>query len=129
MKKNRAHVRMFQPRFAEAVRDGSKRQTIRPRSMRPPRRGELLHLRMWQGAAYRSKQLRLRDNQTCRGCRPVVITAEGICFDPGTNHEVFRHGTHLDGFARSDGFASWLEMKAWFEGRYTLPFEGDLILW
>lgn len=128
--KSRTHNRTFEPRFAELVRAGIKRQTIRPRGKEPPRPGDTLNLRQWTGQAYRSRQRTLRDGQRCRSVTPVLITEHGLTFDPGTNHErTLGTGPLLEAFARADGFTAWPELRAWFEGRYTLPFEGHLITW
>lgn len=52
-------VLLFQPRFANLVAAGTKRQTIRPTRKIPIVRGDDLSLRQWQGLPYRSKQVEL----------------------------------------------------------------------
>jgi hypothetical protein len=52
-------VYMFQDRFSELVRDGSKRQTIR-KGLPRCKPGDTMSLRRWTGKPYRSKQEELR---------------------------------------------------------------------
>ena len=51
----------FQERFKKIVEAGKKRQTIRPASLfrEKLKVGDLVYLRSWIGAAYRSKQEKL----------------------------------------------------------------------
>ena len=52
---------------------------------------------------------------------------------------ITENGVKLDGvalsaaevkvFARQDGFAEPLQMRAWFRDHYGLPFTGQLIAW
>ena len=57
--KPRRFVKMFKPRFAELIRSGAKRQTIRPTPKVLPEAGDIIDCRQWSGLPYRSKQIRL----------------------------------------------------------------------
>jgi hypothetical protein len=111
-------VILFQDRFAEMVRRGNKRQTIR-KSARC-KLGDVLSLRKWSGKPYRSKQEVMRE---------AVVA---IVYDV----EIDAHGIALDGapisrtlVAICDGFANWPEMREWFHATHGLPFTGHLICW
>lgn len=49
-------VLMFKEQFAEAVKSGTKLQTIRPPRKRPINVNDVLSLRKWTGRPYASKQ-------------------------------------------------------------------------
>lgn len=109
---------MFQERFAPLVGAGRKLQTIR--KVARCRKGDLLSLRCWSGKPYRSRQ-RILAEATCSAVVPVEIhqcdcTVDGKSYPP----------QHL---ALEDGFASWKEMRDWFEKTHGLPFRGELIQW
>ena len=125
-------VKMFQPRFAGLVEEGSKRQTIRPVPKRMPAPGDLIDCRAWTGAPYRSKQRKL-----CEG----VITAVWTCIlnkdavllraieRSGATRQMSLRGLNADEFAKADGFRDFEEMALWFEETHQLPFTGILIKW
>ena len=99
-------VIMFQDQFAERVRCGSKRQTIRSSARCAP--GDVLSLRKWKGQAYRSKQELLR-GATCAWVRGVTIFGGLISLD-GDVLDL----AAADQFARADGFGSAGELLGWF---------------
>ena len=111
-------VILFKDCFADMVRDGRKRQTIR-RSARC-QIGDALSLRRWTGAPYRSKQEVLLE-AVCAGLWSVQIDAGGALVD---NQVVL--GSEL---ARADGFLSYAEMLLWFDATHGLPFRGWIIGW
>jgi len=106
-------VILFQDKFAELVRSGEKKQTIRLSARCKP--GDELSLRKWTGKPYRSKQETLR-NSVCTRVQEVQIY-EG----PSTETSEM--------LARADGFSSHAEMQAWFNNTHGLPFEGQQIEW
>jgi hypothetical protein len=112
-------VILFNEAFAEAVRCGTKVQTIRVRAM--VKTGEQVSLRMWACKAYRSKQVVLRE-AVVAGVVPVVV-----------EHDLVRwNGVEVrkpEGLAHADGFSSWADMRDYFEREYGLPFHGWLIRW
>jgi hypothetical protein len=105
-------VFLFQDRFAELVRAGTKRQTIRARARCKP--GDELSLRRWTGKPYRSKQEILRSGERCNAVLGVLIEEDTI---PDND------------FAQADGFKDWGELLDWFRKTHGLPFEGECVRW
>ncbi len=109
----------FQPRFAEAVANGDKRQTIR-------REGKRIH-------AKRGDKVHLFTGMRTKNCRKL---GEAIC--TYSSHVGLREGVlslgnypHVtaDQFAMLDGFAHYADMLDWFRDTHGLPFLGRLICW
>lgn len=115
---------MFQQLFAPRVKDGSKRQTIRPKRKRPIKPGSMLSLREWEGLPYRSKQREL-NHGPCLRVSDIEITEGYIKIDG----ELLGSPGAYAPFAWKDGFASITEMVDWFLKNHGLPFHGDLIEW
>lgn len=111
-------VILFQDRFADKVRDGSKTHTIRKTARCKP--GDVLSLRRWTGKPYRSEQETLRE-AVCTAVHAVTIFPFDVTVD---GQRV--PGQHL---AVKDGFRDWDEMREWFENVHGLPFVGWLIEW
>jgi hypothetical protein len=111
-------VIMFQNRFAELVRAGFKKQTIRETAN--CKAGDELSLRRWTGRPYCSKTEILR-TVTCVGVQPVRVTQFCVAVDG--------YLADADEFARADGFQYFRDMASWFEQTYGLPFNGFLINW
>lgn len=111
-------VLMFQDRFAEKVRDGSKPHTIRKTARCKP--GDVLSLRRWTGKPYRSKQETIRE-AVCTAVRAVTIWPFDVTVDGR-----LVPAQHL---AVQDGFRDWEEMRDWFETVHGLPFVGWIIEW
>lgn len=118
------HVRMFQPRFARAVADGTKRQTVRPVPKRPVSPGDHLSLRRWSGAPYRSPQVELARG-VVTDVTPIGISRGGVTLAA----DILDTFADNDAFARADGFRDWADLIAWFSATHSLPFEGVLIRW
>lgn len=119
-------VRMFQTQFAELVKSGQKRQTIRPIPRRPcdmPKVGQLESWRQWSGAAYRSPQVELCKVELIEILR-VKICPECIVCDDINSRRIF---LDTDIIAQEDGFDDWGKMREWFEEQHGLPFSGILI--
>lgn len=119
-------VIMFQDRFAELVLSGAKRQTVRRVRKRPIKPGDSLSLRKWSGAAYRTKQIPLKE--------AVCVSVNNVRIDKGKiqvlcSSENPSRIVDLDSFAKADGFESWEDMVNWFDKTHGLPFEGILIRW
>lgn len=129
------HVIMFQERFAQLVESGAKRQTIRPVRKRPVLPCDVVDLRAWMGKPYRSKQRVLRMARAAQDAsQGIIVYHDGVVISPGTLRCFWMGETGprrdlLEAFARSDGFAGWLEMCEWFDATHGLPFEGVLIKW
>ena len=120
-------VLMFDKRFFEAVANGTKRQTIRPARKRPIKVGDLLSLRRWEGAPYRTGHVILGE----KVCSRVAHLWIGRTFKTPV--------VEIDGcllredewsrFVRDDGFASGTEFLDYFRATYGLPFKGVAIWW
>lgn len=115
-----AHVRMFQPQFADSVIAGSKTQTVRPTPARMPKPGDKISLRVWTGKPYRSKH-RLLHEAIIKTVASCSITENGVRVGPFDENP--------DDFARADGFDNFKEMKSWFVKTHGLPFRGIFIQW
>jgi hypothetical protein len=115
---------LFKSQFADLVRSGSKRQTIRPVRRNPVKSGEVVALRRWEGAAYRTKRIDLC-TATIESVTPILIDDAGLKI----GHERITDLVALHAEAIADGFADWQEMVAWFEAVHGLPFYGVLIKW
>jgi hypothetical protein len=109
---------MFQDRFADMVRHGSKPHTIRKTARCKP--GDVLSLRRWTGKPYRSKQETIRE-AVCTAVSPVAICEREVM----VNAEY----VHAGKLAAMDGFRDWVEMRDWFDSVHGLPFHGWLIEW
>jgi hypothetical protein len=110
-------VIMFQDRFAEAVRDGSKTQTIRKSARCSP--GDLLSLRRWSGLPYRSKQEVIVEARCISTATVEIwdIYGRGLTTVGGS-------GVYAEDLAQADGFGSFDEMLDWFRGVHGAPFGG-----
>lgn len=114
-------VILFQDRFAELVRAGTKRQTIRKAAKCKP--GDELSLRRWTGKPYRSKQEALRPIEICRAVEPIRLAIEDYV-EAGAG-EVARQAL----IAKADGFSCYADMLEWFEKTHGLPFKGEIVKW
>lgn len=127
--KPRRFVKMFKPRFAELIRSGAKRQTIRPMPKRMPDVGDIIDCRQWSGLPYRSKQIRLGEYEVGE-VGTVVIKDWSVSITFIDRRELmFIRSEKLLHFARSDGFKDWSDMHEWFTQNHGLPFHGILIKW
>lgn len=127
--KPRRFVKMFKPRFAELVRSGSKRQTIRPTPKRMPKAGDIVDCRQWSGLPYRSKQIRLGEFPVSE-VGTVFLTERA--FELHLNGRIFigsKDTNMARDFAQADGFDWFGDMLEWFIENHGLPFGGILIKW
>ena len=119
----------FQARFADAVRSGAKRQTIRRnrRDGRRPVPGDAAKL--YTGLRTRATQL------LCQAAVTEVLSVR-IDFE---DRQIYVDGERLTvsertAFAQADGFASWPDMLTWFAEQYgscseNRVFEGFCVRW
>jgi hypothetical protein len=114
----------FKERFASAVANGTKRQTIRKARKRPIKPGDRLILGTWTGLPYRSKVRRLGD-APCTETYDILICEHGTVYVNGRKLGWLRRFS----FAAADGFASVDDMIAWFKEVHGLPFHGVVIRW
>jgi hypothetical protein len=113
----------FQGRFAEAIEQGEKRQTVRAIGKRHHASpGDDLQLYI----GMRTKSCRKVREAKCNDvCQITIYEDKILTFNPQEIHL----GDDLEHFARRDGFASWSEMRDWFAKIHGLPFTGVLIRW
>ncbi len=129
VKKTRRFVRLFKPRFAELIRSGAKRQTIRPMPKRMPEAGDIIDCRQWSGLPYRSKQIRVGQYKV-EEVGAVVIRSWSVALTFIDRRELMFAGSQkLRDFAQADGFDGWADMHEWFIENHDLPFHGILIKW
>lgn len=113
----------FQKRFVPFILSGAKKHTIRATRKNPDKPGNTLHL--YTGLRTKNTQLLMR--VSCVKVEEIVIRSlESSMFD------VFVDGNELnldelERLARADGFQSWSDMAAFWQGR--LPFHGQIIHW
>ena len=110
----------FQARFADAVECGEKRQTIRANGKRRHAKpGDKLQLY----TGMRTKACRKLRDAVCHDACPILIDHDRVV--------TFRPQEFLDPeeVALRDGFASWSEMRDWFDATHGLPFRGTMIRW
>ncbi len=113
----------FQPRFADLVESGAKTQTIRKTCR--AKIGDTVYLytgqrtkrcrKLGEGVVTGVHWFHLRRD---RESRPYMLI--------GSLPLTF---SHMDDFARRDGFRSAQEMVDWFQNVHGLPFNGWLINW
>lgn len=120
----RRFVRLFQPRFAEPILTGKKKQTIRRTPKRMPKPGDIIDCRRWTDKPYRSPQVRLMESPITR-VDSIRIT-ENECVIGIERHLL---PNTLNQVALKDGFKDWPEMIEWFQKTHSLPFTGILIQW
>jgi hypothetical protein len=125
----------FQLRFADAVADGRKTQTIRaPRKDgRVPKVGETAYLY----TGMRSSACRKLGEGRIIGVENILIDEDGafisgvdipIC-DALANDGKYKVLGKRDAFAQADGFTDWQDMVGWFRDTHGLPFVGHMIMW
>ncbi len=127
------HVLIFSARFADAVAECTKRQTIRPVRKRPIKAGHALVLYAWTGKPYRSKQRRLYPvARICKEASEITIASGTIggaqveCIHINGRELTFQQAQD---FAKADGFINAADMVDWFKKTHGLPFTGTLIKW
>ncbi|ADL00684.1 hypothetical protein [Brevundimonas subvibrioides] len=117
----------FKARFGPLIRSGVKTQTVRADRKRHARAGETLQLY----TGMRTRSCKLLATATC-------LKVSTIRFRFGEDPSIDLHGIGvttcpggLDHFARSDGFADWGDLAAfWAKEHPGLDaFEGILIQW
>ncbi len=117
----------FHPRFAEAIVQGYKRQTIRGPRQRHARPGELIQL--YSGLRTRHAVKLIADPQ----CLDVMRV--GIAFKPkGEIEGIWTDGVpvrDLDTFALRDGFSDAEDMARFWRDQHGMlfRFDGVLIEW
>ena len=111
----------FSAEFAEAVRSGRKRQTVRLERTRPIIVGNGLQLY----TGLRTKGARKLGDAVCTETFRFSIDQ---CLDFFADNRLL-HRKEANLFAYSDGFDDQGAMLDWFMARYPLPFRGVCIRW
>ncbi len=112
----------FQPRFADAVERGEKRQTSRREGKRiHAKPGDKVHL----FTGMRTKNCRKLGEAVCCHAERIRIEEIGVFGHSGW----LMSPETLASFAKADGFNSWDEMRNWFSDTHGLPFIGQMIEW
>ena len=118
----------FHAQFADAVKSGEKRQTIRARGKRnPPRVGDLLFL-------YAGIGERKLATAACTSVELITIDAErGEVTMPRSfgNHQAWTRleSDEVEQLARADGFADVAAFFEWFRTNHGKTMSGYLIRW
>lgn len=112
----------FKAQFAEAVANGSKRQTLRPPRRRATKPGDTLYL--YTGMRTKACR-RLRDPEGCISVQPVTICPDGSITLAGV--DLTAHERTL--LAQADGFSTYDDFFTFFYHQYGLPVDLELIKW
>lgn len=110
----------FMKRFADAVENGEKCQTIRKQRKNPILPGCKLQLYTGQRT---SKCRKLKDAR-CNSVKDIEVHDHYIMIEGKTLAP-----SHADEFANKDGFPNRHAMIGFFAGQYGLPFIGVIIEW
>ena len=96
----------FKKEFAEDVRTGRKRQTIRRERKNPIRRGEMLFLY----TGMRTKNCELLRKNFCHEVSKIIIDNYHIQIDYKHEPQIHTSISVLNREAQKDGFKNWEEM-------------------
>ena len=119
---------MFEPRFADLVKSGKKKCTIRKKGKREVRVGDLMDARIWSGRPYWSKTVKLIES-------PITKVEEIVILKPGMLNPMVMIDDELIipglvvGIAYRDGFDRIESFIRYFRDKYELPFVGNIIHW
>lgn len=116
----------FQKQFADDVRSGKKRQTIRAPRKYPIKAGETLYLY----TGLRTKNTEKLVEVECKSVDEIYISRAGLATIKNDGEVVsLPYVEFQEDFAKADGFDSWKDMRKWFSDTHGLPFTGILIKW
>lgn len=118
---------MFDRQFADKIKDGTKRSTIRRTPKREFRVGQTLDLRAWKSSPYRSKMETLAQVEIKE---VIPIRFEETTFDVQIKMETtLLSWDETRQLASQEGFDSVAAMTYYINESYGLPFDGILIEW
>ena len=113
----------FKRQFADAVREGRKRQTIRrDRKRNPIVTGTKLQLYVAQRSSNAEKLL----ETVCTKTEAISINGDGSWVMVGGRDLTFEQKQEL---AHADGFKDWGACLEFIRYAYGLPFDGRVIHW
>lgn len=117
----------FKRQFAEAVRSGTKRQTIRARGKRPaPKPGQIAHCY----TGLRTRDVSVLGHYPIERVTPISISvANRVVSVPAGNQWREMWDYEVDQLARADGFGSAAEFYEFFQSEYGGTFSGYLVQW
>jgi hypothetical protein len=117
----------FKRQFAEAVRSGAKRQTIRARGKRPaPKPGQIAHCY----TGLRTHSVCVLGHYVIKSVTPISISAASRTVSiPTDNQWRAMWDYEVDQLARADGFATVDEFFAFFQSEHGGTFSGYLVKW
>lgn len=116
----------FQKQFASAVKNRTKRQTIRAKRKHPIKVDDTLYLY----TGLRTKHTKKLGKAICLSTEDIVITEESTFIKNLGNSRWKECGVMEEhDLAWSDGFKGVAEMREYFRSTHGLPFSGDLIKW
>jgi len=117
----------FEQRFAELVRNGSKRQTIRSLDREPPAVGD--QLQFFQAILTADSPMHLDPAPVCTSVQRIRIFKARSTWTAVELDGEYLILIHIRDLALAEGFASTMDFLRYFERRRGLPFEGVLIKW
>ncbi len=122
----------FSAQFAQAVADGSKRQTIRAMRKNPIKLDDTLHLY----TGLRTKQARrLLPPQQCTAALLIGIRYKALknsnyqSLEVSLQHKGKLRRDEIEEVAKADGFDSVEAFAAWFLPKGRENFKGQLLKW
>jgi len=115
----------FKNQFAEAVKLGHKKQTIRAERKKPFKVGERLYLY----TGLRTKKTKKLGEAVVTDVTTIIIRPKKLATYIGDMPCAITDTATLDAFAIRDGFKDYTEMADFFRNTYGLPFEGTVIKW
>ena len=105
----------FKRRFAEAVKEGSKTQTIRKKRKRPTVVGDKIFLY----TGMRTKQSEKIGEGICISVIPIYIMEGSVIVGlPGDTIQLYAHSAGAEELATYDGFEDWDMFIIFFEDHY-----------
>jgi hypothetical protein len=110
----------FKQRFASAVSNGEKCQTIRKPRKRQIVPGDTLYLY----TGMRTKKVQKLLEAECLAVLPISIWKSSVRLDG-----VYLQANEIENVAELDGFATTKEFYEFFRANHGLPFEGKVIKW
>jgi ASC-1-like (ASCH) protein len=112
----------FKKEFVDAVKNGTKTQTIRATRKRPIKVGDTLYLY----TGMRTKNCKKLKEVICKSVQDIFINEAGITL---SDDEFPLRYYVSERLALDDGFNSFTELFCFIESNHVIPFKGQLIKW
>ncbi len=120
----------FKKQFADDVRSGRKKQTIRAMRKRRFKVGDKLHL--YIGLRTKRCEKLVDSDPICLECSTInILSAFGpIHLKPsGSEDWQYLSNAESEALAQADGFRSLVDLLIFFNDHHQFPFVGQLIKW